>query len=98
MLFDWFAAAEAQRFGKDLAQFVAAELMSVVNKRDAKFTVKAEKVLRQAAIRVQEFKSRERLNVYKKAKLANAFLWELKDRGCPADYADELADWLAGRL
>jgi hypothetical protein len=48
--------------------------------------------------RVQEFKARERLNVYKKAKLANAFLWTLRDRGCSPEYANQLTDWLSVRL
>ena len=40
----------------------------------------------------------ERLNVYKKGKLANAFLWKLRDSGCSQDYANQLTDWLSVRL
>jgi len=66
-------------------------------KNDAKFTAKAEKALLRADQRVREFKATERMNFYKKAKLANAFLWALKDSGCPQDYANKLPDRLHGR-
>jgi len=98
MFFKWFDAAEAERFGSELAKFILEELKGLVDKRDAKFTVKADKVLQRAAQRVQEFRAREKVNVYKKAKLANAFLWALKDAGCPEGYTNELTDWLTRRL
>jgi hypothetical protein len=97
-MFSWFSSSESVRFGKDLANFVLAELSGSATKNDAKFTAKAEKALVRADQRVHEFKARERLNVYKKAKLANAFLWTLKDRGCSQEYANSLTDWLSVRL
>ena len=51
-----------------------------------------------AARKVDAFKKAEPLNFYKKSKLANAFLWGLKDAGCPHDYADDLTRWLTVRL
>jgi hypothetical protein len=97
-MLSWFSSSESVRFGKDLANFVLAELSGSATKNDAKFTAKAEKALVRADQRVQDFKARERLNVYKKAKLANAFLWTLKDRGCSQEYANSLTDWLSVRL
>jgi hypothetical protein len=97
-MFNWFATAESQRLGKELAVFVLSELSNAADRRGDKFTAKAEKVLARAEVRVREFKSRERMNFYKKAKLANAFLWTLKDNGCSAEYADKLTDWLSVRL
>jgi hypothetical protein len=98
MVFKWFAVAESERFGKELATFILSELKGSLDKRDAKFAARAEKVLVRADQRVQAFKARERLNFYKKAKLANVFLWTLKDAGCPEGYANELTDWLTVRL
>jgi hypothetical protein len=98
MVFKWFAVAESERFGKELAAFILSELKGSLDKRDAKFTARAEKALVRADQRVQQFRARERLNFYKKAKLANAFLWTLKDAGCPEGYANELTDWLTVRL
>lgn len=97
-MFKWFAAGESERFGKELAAFVLSELSNSTSKHEAKFTAKAEKALVRADQRVREFKAREAMNVYKKAKLANAFLWTLKDSGCPPEYANQLTDWLSLRL
>lgn len=97
-MFSWFSSSESVRFGNELATFVLSELSASSEKADAKFTAKAEKALLRADQRVQEFKARERMNVYKKAKLANAFLWTLKDNGCSEEYANKLTDWLSVRL
>ena len=98
MIFNWFSSAESKRFGRELAGFILAEMKGSLNKRDAKFAAKAEKTLQRAATKIREFESRERMNVYKRAKLANAFLWTLKDAGCPDDYANELTEWVTVRL
>jgi hypothetical protein len=97
-MFSWFSTSESSRFGQELATFVLSELSVSAGKGDAKFTAKAEKALLRADQRVRDFKARERLNVYKKAKLANAFLWTLKDSGCSEEYANKLTDWLSVRL
>lgn len=97
-MFNWFSSSESVRFGKELAGFVLGELAGISAKGDTKFTAKAEKLLVRADQRVQEFRARERLNVYKKAKLANAFLWALRDAGCSPEYANQLTDWLSVRL
>ena len=96
--FTWFDSRQAESFARDLAAFVLAELAGKLQARDAKFKVKAEKTLMKAARRLQDFKAREKLNFYTRSKLANTFLWALKDAGCPASYADELTEWLTLRL
>lgn len=96
MILKWFDTAEVVRFGNDLAAFMLGELAVSARKRDSKFAAKAQKVMVRAAGRVQQFKAGlgRPMNFYQKSKLANAFLWALKDGGCPADYADELTEWL----
>jgi hypothetical protein len=97
-MFSWFSSAESQRFGKELAALVLAELAGSLRKHDAKFAGKAEKALLRADQRVAQFKSSHQLNFYQRAKLANAFLWQLRDGGCSAEYAQELTQWLSMRL
>lgn len=97
-MFNWFTAAPSRTFGRELAEYILEELSGSVHKRDAKFAAKASKVLANGSRRVQAFKAHESMNVYKKAKLANAFLWTLKDRGCPEDYANQLTEWLTKNL
>ncbi|MES3003501.1 MAG: hypothetical protein V4787_22605 [Pseudomonadota bacterium] len=93
-MFNWFAAANAERFGKELAAFILTELSVSARKGDTKFSARAEKVLVRAAQRLRDFKAREKMNIYKKSRLANAFMWTLKDGGCDDDYLRELTDWL----
>jgi len=97
-MLNWFSSTESVRFGNELATFVLSELAASTAKDQAKFAAKAERALLRADQRLQEFKARERLNVYKKAKLANSFLWTLRDSGCTNEYADQLTSWLSSRL
>lgn len=97
-MFNWLDTKASVRFGQDLAQDLLTVLIASTGARDAKFTTKAEKALIRADGKVRDFRTRERLNFYKKSKLANAFLWTLRDGGCPPDYADELTEWLTLRL
>jgi hypothetical protein len=94
----WFDTRESLRFGRELAQDLLGELASSAKNRDAKFTAKAEKALVKADRKVHAFTAREPMNFYKRSKLANTFLWALKDGGCPDDYANELTEWLTMRL
>ena len=89
-MLSWFDTKESVRFAKSLAEELMETLSAKTALRDAKFTAKAEKALIRADGKVRSFRARERMNVYKKAKLANAFLWQLKAGGCPEDYALEL--------
>lgn len=97
-LLGWFDSKEADAFARELAQYILAELAAGMDARDAKFKAKAEKTLTRAAGRVEEFRRRSSLNVFTRSKLANRFLWTLKDAGCPPAYATELTEWLTFRL
>ncbi len=100
MLLSWFDTGPSRAFAEELAKFILGELatQTKAKAKDAKFTPKAQKTLQKAARQLQAFKAKQPLNFYKKSKLANAFLWTLKDGGCPAAYADELTEWLTLRL
>lgn len=97
-MLNWFSSTASVRFGQELATFVLSETMASSTKDQAKFASKVERALMRADQRLQDFKARERLNVYKKAKLANAFLWTLRDKACPDAYASELTTWLSTKL
>jgi hypothetical protein len=97
-MFDWFATARVKAFGKEMASQVLRDLGTSAGKRETKFATHTEKLLVRADQRVREFTAGERMNFYKKARLANTFLWALKDAGCPPDYAEQLTEWLTFRL
>jgi hypothetical protein len=97
-MLQYFNTQHTDRFARELAKELMSELGGSIGKKDAKFAVKAEKVLIAADRKVQQFKAGERMNFYKRSKLANTFLWTLKDGGCPGDYAKQLTEWLTFRL
>lgn len=98
MIFSWFDTREDRKFAVALAQFIMEEIPGEARVKEAKFAAKAQKALQKAARRLQDFKATHKLNPFKRAKLANSFLWALKDAGCPQAYADELTEWLTLRL
>jgi len=81
MLLDWFDAREAEKFGMDLAVFWDAKFRSNQKTNDRKFTDKQKKLLADILSKVGEFGRSHSMNVFKKAKLGNAFRWKLRDLG-----------------
>lgn len=94
----WFDTKECVRFGHELAADLLETLAVSSAKREHKFTARAEKALVRAEGKVRAFKTRERMNFYKRSRLANEFLWALRDGGCSQEYANELTEWLTYRL
>jgi hypothetical protein len=94
----WFDTRESVRFGRELAREVLETLATSAAKHDAKFTAKVEKALIRTDGKVRAFAARERMNFYKRSKLANEFLWALRDGGCSPEYAKQLTEWLTFRL
>lgn len=97
-LFGWFRAGEAEAFARELAAFMAAEFKGRLGELDAKGRKKAEKSMARADRKVQDFRAKHRLNFFQKSKLANRFLWSLKEAGWPDPYARQMTDWLTTRL
>ena len=98
MVLSWFDANEAKEFGESLAAFFAQRIPIDSNLKEKKFSTKAQQVLTKMAQQVDQFKRERKLNVYKKAKLGNAFKWKLRDAGYDQAYVDELTEWLMLRF
>ncbi len=98
MIFGWFDATEAKRFGASLAVFYIAQMPADQKVSEKKFAAKTESTMRSMAGKVANFKAAHRLNGYKKAQLGNTFKWALRDAGYDAAYIDKLTDWLVTRL
>lgn len=98
-MFKWFDTAPAEAFGRDLARLMVDELRGAkLDSLDGKGRKKADRAMERGARKVQEFRASHKMNFYKKAKLANAFLWSLKEAGWPEAYANQMTDWLSMRL
>lgn len=94
MAIDWLNATEAQQFGKALAKFYISKLPPDAGKADKKLANKQDFVAKKMLEQVIAFKQEQKLNLYKKAQLGNAFKWTLKESG----YADEEVNRLTGTL
>ncbi len=90
-MFSWFSAQRSVQFGLELAQFFAdrvpPESIPAMEKKPLRHALE---VIQKMHRKVAEFKNTEKLNIYKKAKLANAFQWKLFDLGYNKHIVEEL--------
>lgn len=98
MILDWFDARAAEEFGTELARKFSSRVPLDREFSERKFEAKAKGAIAQLQDSVREFRSGHRLNVYKKAKLGNAFQWALRDAGYPPEYVSKLTDLLMLQL
>ncbi len=87
----WFDAAEAVRFGDSLADFFIERIPLLPSEKGK--LPKLEKqfgVVDKMCVQIEQFKSHHKLNVYKKAKLAEAFKEKLTVAGYDSRLVDEV--------
>lgn len=89
-MFSWLDARDAQKFGISLADFFMERIPLEMPNKKIKSLEKKQEVLNTMFSQIQQFKMKQKLNLYKKAKLGNAFKWKLLE----ADYNPELVDEL----
>lgn len=93
-----FNTTDAQAIARELATLILSHLSEASRHSDNKYQGKAGKVLVRAEHRIVDYKKTHTVNWYQRSRAANAFLWTLKDGGCPEDYANELTQWFVLRL
>jgi hypothetical protein len=98
MMPSWLDASPSIKFGESLARFFLDNAPHDPKVSEKKFAAKTTAVLEKMNRQVEEFKAKNSLNIYKKAKLGNAFKWTLRDSGHDQAYIDKLTDWLVTRL
>lgn len=98
LMIGWFNAKEAEAFGTSLAKFFIEKLPPDNSFNESKLSSKTEYVLTKMTAKVKAFKQDAQLNIYKTAKLGNAFRWTLKDAGYPEPYIETLVSWLVTNL
>lgn len=89
-MFSWFDASEAQKFGSTLADFFIERIPTDSSGKKDKSPAKQQEVINKMLLQIEIFKANHKLNMYKKAKLANAFKWKLLDAKFESDLVDEL--------
>jgi hypothetical protein len=90
MKIEWFDATEAVRFGDSLAEFFIKRIPLASGKNKPKGLDKQFGVVDKMLVQVEQFKARNKLNVYKKAKLAGAFKEKLVGAGYDPKLVDEV--------
>ena len=94
MLFGWFDATEAKKFGESLGSFFLQNMPVGSLFGEKAFAQKTDKLMKQMVVQIEQFTAKHKLNTYKKAQLGNAFNWKLKDAKVSEDYADKMTRWL----
>jgi ATP-dependent protease HslVU (ClpYQ) ATPase subunit len=81
---------DVDEFAKELAEMIAKRYPPALEKSPERRVSpnRITKVLEDALDKAGEFASTQRLGMFKKAKLANSFRWELKERG----YSDKFIE------
>jgi hypothetical protein len=96
MILNWFDTKEvdalADRIAKDLVRRVPP---STIDDRGKKAAANRDKRRDSIRRQVRDFTSKHRLNVYKKARLANRFKWALHEAGYDKAIIDEMTFDLA---
>jgi hypothetical protein len=98
MVWNPLRSAVGEAFARSLATEVLAELGDASAHTSKKFQAKAGQVLGRAERRIQAFKRDHAQNWFQRSRTSNAFLWALKDAGCPEDYARRLTEWFVAKL
>ena len=98
MLLQWFDATVAVEFGERMAaeveKIVPLEASQATRKSATKQLDKFQRVIMHAG----DLKAQGRLNVYKKARCANALRWALIDKGYPKPFVEEVVRLVITRL
>lgn len=101
MLFNWLDAREATAAGAALADdfyLQSASKLPRARAREAGQEPELQKFLQKFLQRVDQAAQPLKLNVFKRAKLANSFKWRLLEKGVEQGLVDELTQALVMRL
>jgi len=98
MILDWFNAGEAVLF----AQATVHELNRLFPPTDQKGKAIPAKVYQQKfdslVVGIRSFSKKNKLNIYKKAKLLNTIKWEMRDAGHEEVIINEFISFIAPLL
>jgi hypothetical protein len=98
MILKWFDASEAERFGQSLAQFFIKKIPADFENKTSKTMAKQLGAVDQMYLQIEQFKLKNSLNVYKKAKLGSAFKYELITAGYDPKLVDQVTKGLMLKL
>jgi hypothetical protein len=98
MFLKWFNATAAVEFGEHMAAEVARIVPLDASRSTRKSATKQLDKFRRAILHARDLGAKEPLNVYKKARCANALRWNLIDKGYPKPFVEEVVRLVITRL
>ena len=97
MLPKWLDGRAAAQFGEEIADDVR-RVIPLEASRIAKNPAKRLQKLMRVVEKTSSRSAQHPLNIYQKAKFANALRWSLKDSGYTADFVDEVVTLILARM
>lgn len=98
MVMSWFDATQAKAFGVSLARYFIEKMPLESTDKQGRHAARTQQTLAKMQQQVEAFRQQHKPNLYKKARLGNAFKWTLGEAGYDSAYVDELTRWLMLRL
>ena len=94
MTIAWFDSKESEKFGQLLAHIFIEKVPPSNEKNKSKTLAKQLEVVDKIYLKVDEFKTTHKLNIYKKAKLGSAFKFELINAGYSTSFINKITKGL----
>lgn len=94
----WFDAREAENFGITLAEFFIEKIPKESLDKRLVSMAKQKDVLNKLVHKVQLYRMENRPNLYKKAKMGNAFKWKLREANYDPNFIDEVTRLLMVKM
>jgi len=98
MIHDWFNAGEAVNFAREIVRDVN-RLFPPSEQKGKAFPTKAyQRKFESLIVRIRTFSSKNKLNIYKKAKFLNTIKWDMRDAGHEEIVINELISFITPLL
>jgi hypothetical protein len=98
-MLNWFDAKDAEDFGRTLARFLMERVPLEKDAKDKKRPIaKQLAVADKLDIQIRQFKAKNRLNIYKKAKLGSAFKYTLLEGGYDPHFVENIVAGVMTKL
>ncbi|MDD5298547.1 MAG: hypothetical protein PHU46_16715 [Rhodocyclaceae bacterium] len=98
-MISWFDARSSEELGTSLARFYMERIpLAPARGKTPPSAARQKEVVEKMLSQLASFKSSNKLNIYKKAKLGNSFQWVLKEAGYPGEVIADLTRMLMVNL
>jgi hypothetical protein len=98
MILDWFNAGEAVSFAQEIVRDINLLFPPSEQKGKAIPAKEYQRKFDSLIVRIREFSTKRKLNIYKKAKLLNTIKWEMQDAGHEEAIINEFISFVAPLL